>query len=294
MKLIVQPEAGAAPVLNGIKQARKSIDILIFRLDNEEVARALDVAVGRGVNVRALTAHTARGDEKRLRKLELQLLEAGVTVSRTADDLVRYHGKMMIVDGRILHVYGFNFTALDLNKSRSFGIITRNRKIVQEAIKLFEADFNRQPYYAACNRLIVSPENSRERLTKFISGAKRELLIYDPNLTDDAMLRLLMQREKAGVEIKVIGKVEDKWDLEGEKYPGKRLHVRAIVRDGTRAFIGSQSLRKLELERRREVGVVIHDRVVVRQLKRTFLRDWAETGAAKKAARKATKKKEAA
>jgi phosphatidylserine/phosphatidylglycerophosphate/cardiolipin synthase-like enzyme len=274
MKLIVQPEAGAAPVLNGIKQARKSIDILIFRLDNEEVARALDVAVGRGVNVRALTAHTARGDEKRLRKLELQLLEAGVTVSRTADDLVRYHGKMMIVDGRILHVYGFNFTALDLNKSRSFGIITRNRKIVQEAIKLFEADFNRQPYYAACNRLIVSPENSRERLTKFISGAKRELLIYDPNLTDDAMLRLLMQREKAGVEIKVIGKVEDKWDLEGEKYPGKRLHVRAIVRDGTRAFIGSQSLRKLELEGRREVGIIIRTASIVRKIQAIFEEDW--------------------
>jgi phosphatidylserine/phosphatidylglycerophosphate/cardiolipin synthase-like enzyme len=277
MKLIVQPEAGAAPVLNGIKQARKSIDILIFRLDNEEVARALDVAVGRGVNVRALTAHTARGDEKRLRKLELQLLEAGVTVSRTADDLVRYHGKMMIVDGRILHVYGFNFTALDLNKSRSFGIITRNRKIVQEAIKLFEADFNRQPYYAACNRLIVSPENSRERLTKFISGAKRELLIYDPNLTDDAMLRLLMQREKAGVEIKVIGKVEDKWDLEGEKYPGKRLHVRAIVRDGTRAFIGSQSLRKLELEGRREVGLIVKNAAVVRKITAVFEDDWKKS-----------------
>jgi cardiolipin synthase len=294
MKLIVQPEAGVAPVLSAIRAAKKSIDIFIFRLDNQEVARALDVAVARGVNVRALTAHTARGDEKQLRKLELQLLEAGVTVSRTADDLVRYHGKMMIVDGRLLHVYGFNFTSLDLNKSRSFGVATRNRKIVQEAIKLFEADFNRQPYYAACDRLIVSPENSRERLTKFISGAKRELLIYDPALTDDAMLRLLTQRAKAGVEIKVIGKVEDKWDLEGEKYPGKRLHVRAIVRDGTRAFIGSQSLRKLELERRREVGVLIHDLVAVGQLKRTFMRDWAETDAGKKEARKATKKKEAA
>jgi cardiolipin synthase A/B len=294
MKLIIQPEAGVPPVLNAIKRAKKSIDILIFRLDNQEIARALQIAVGRGVNVRALTAHTARGDEKRLRKLELQLLEGGVTVSRTADDLLRYHGKMMIVDGKILHVYGFNFTGLDLNKSRSFGVIARNRKIVQEAIKLFEADFNRQPYYAACDRLIVSPENARECLTKFISGAKRELLIYDPSLTDDAMLRLLTQRAKAGVAIKVIGKVEGKWDLEGEKFPGKRLHVRAIVRDGARAFVGSQSLRNLELEKRREVGVLIHDQAAVRQLKRIFMRDWAETDTGKKEARKATKKKEAA
>ena len=116
MKLIVQPDAGMPPIVTAIKQARKSIDILIFRLDRGEIARALCAAVGRGVVVRALTAHTNRGGEKSLRKLEMQLLDGGVTVSRTAADLVRYHGKMMIIDGRVLHVYGFNFTVLDIGK----------------------------------------------------------------------------------------------------------------------------------------------------------------------------------
>src|SRR5215470_262551 len=105
MKLIVQPDMGTAPVLTAIKQARKSIDILIFRLDRGDIARALGDAVARGVSVRALTAHTNRGGEKNLRKLEMQLLDSGVTVSRTADDLVRYHGKMMVLDGAILHLY---------------------------------------------------------------------------------------------------------------------------------------------------------------------------------------------
>ena len=130
MKLIVQPDAGIAPIVTAIKQAKKSIDILIFRLDRFEIARALAAAVARGVRVRALTAHTNRGGTKSLRKLEMSLLEAGVTVSRTADDLVRYHGKMMIVDSKILHVYGFNFTGLDIAKSRSFGVISKNRKLV--------------------------------------------------------------------------------------------------------------------------------------------------------------------
>ena len=135
----------------------KTIDILIFRLDRGDLARALEAAVARGVMVRALTAHTNRGGEKHLRKLELQLLEGGVTVSRTADDLVRYHGKMMIVDGRMLHVYGFNFTTLDIDKSRSFGVITRNRRLVQEALKLFEADFDRQPYTSSFNGSSSAP-----------------------------------------------------------------------------------------------------------------------------------------
>ena len=54
--------------------------------------------------VRALIAHTNRGGEKSLRKLELRLLDAGVTVARTADDLPRYHGKMMIVDDTLLRL----------------------------------------------------------------------------------------------------------------------------------------------------------------------------------------------
>src|SRR3982751_2439464 len=191
MKLIVQPDDGIAPIVTGIKQAKKTIDVLIFRLDRAEIAAALEQAVVRGVHVRALTAHQNRGGTKSLRKLELQLLEGGVTVSRTADDLVRYHGKMMIIDQRLLHVYGFNFTTLDIEKSRSFGVVTRNRRLVQEAMKLFAADFDRQAFTAGISRLVVSPENSRERLAEFLKGTKRQLLIYDPGLTDDAMLRII-------------------------------------------------------------------------------------------------------
>jgi cardiolipin synthase A/B len=289
MKLIVQPDSGIAPVVTAIKQARKSVDVLIFRLDRMEIARALEAAVARGVRVRALTAHQNRGGTKILRKLELDLLEAGVTVSRTADDLVRYHGKMMIVDSRILHVYGFNFTRLDMEKSRSFGIVTKNRKLVNEAMKLFEADFERHPYTAGYPRFVVSPENARERLYAFLKGARKQLLIYDPQLCDDAMLRIISDRIKAGVEVKIIGAVEAKWNISGEPFPGKRMHVRAMVCDGKRAFVGSQSLRRLELENRREVGVIVTDDAVVGQLKQFFELDWSKTETGRREAKKAAK-----
>src|SRR5206468_9700765 len=126
-------------------------------------------------------------------------------------DLVRYHGKMMIVDAKFLHVYGFNFTRLDIDKSRSFGVISRNRKLIAEAIKLFTADFDRLPYVAGYERFVVSPDNARERLARFIEGAKKRLLIYDPQATDDAMLRLVSDRSKAGVDVRILGRLETKW-----------------------------------------------------------------------------------
>ena len=198
MKLIIQPEAGIAPLVRAVKNAKKTIDIVIFRFDRVELEKALESAVGRGVNVRALIAHTNRGGEKVLRKLETRLLAAGVTVSRTADDLPRYHGKMMIVDN-VLYVLGFNYTKLDIDKSRSFGIVAKDPKLVKEATSLFEADSTRQPYACNYDRLVVSPESSRKLLKEFIEGAKKQLLIYDAKISDRAMLKALQARAKDGV-----------------------------------------------------------------------------------------------
>jgi phosphatidylserine/phosphatidylglycerophosphate/cardiolipin synthase-like enzyme len=197
---------------------------------------------------------------------------------------------MMIVDSTMLHVYGFNFTTLDMAKSRSFGVMTRNRKLVQEACKLFGADFDRQPYMPSNPRFVVSPENAREMLARFLRGARHDLRIYDPKVSDDAMLRILLELQKAGVTLKIIGKVEAKWRLDGQKYPGRRLHVRAIIRDGRQAFIGSQSLRRLELEKRREIGIIVDDLKTVRGLMKVFDEDWALTDAGRKEAKKAQKK----
>lgn len=276
MKLIIQPEDGIKPLVQAVRRAKKSIDIVIFRFDRSELEKALEAAVARGVSVRALIAHTNRGGEKSLRKLELKLLDAGVTVARTADDLPRYHGKMMIVDGA-LYVLGFNYTQLDLD-SRSFGVVTREPRLVKEAASLFEADSTRQSYTPSHDNLVVSPESSRELLSMFIKRAKKQLLIYDAKVSDRLMLRLLQARAKAGVEIRVFGKLmKDIPGADARKMPDLRLHVRAMIRDGSSAFVGSQSLRKLELDGRRELGVIITNALVAKKMQAVFEADWAQT-----------------
>ena len=285
-RLILLPEDGVVPVVAGIRSAKKSLDMPIFRLDHIEIDKAIKSAVKRGVVVRTLIAHTNGSGGKGLRKLELRLLATGATVSRTADDLVRYHNKFMVVDGRMLFVMGFNYTHIDIDKSRSFGVVTTNRRVVNEAIRLFEADFNRHPYEPSLKSFLVSPENSRKELAALLRGAKKQLLIYDVHITDNAMIRILKERAKAGVEIRMMGRLEKKdLDVDIEKFPG-RLHARIIIQDGRRAFLGSQSLRRLELDGRREVGVIITDPKVVRQLVSTFESDWSETDSGKKGAEK--------
>ena len=274
MKLIVQPGDGVDSLLKAIKKAKKSVEVVIFRFDRPEIQRALEEAVERGVFVHALIAFTNRGGEKHLRKLETEFLAAGITVARTAGDLVRYHGKMMIVDRKELFLLAFNFTHLDTDHSRSFGLVTRNPKLIQDAACLFESDTKRQSYPGGKSKLLVSPVNARKELAAFIKSAKKQLLIYDPKVSDRIMLRLMKERERAGVEIRVIGAVA------GNRLPSRelnrmRLHTRTIIKDGKTAFLGSMSLRQLELDARREIGVIFRDRSVISTISRIFEEDWS-------------------
>ena len=275
MKLIVQPEDGVAPLLAAVKKARKSVEIAIFRLDRSDFEAALRAAVSGGVKVTALVASVSRGGERSLRELEMRLLDAGIIVARSGADLIRHHGKIMVIDRSVLHLFSFNYTHLDIDHSRGFGIVTRNSKWVQEAAKLLECDSTRRPYTAGLDSFVVSPANSRRVLGNFLKRARRQLLIYDPKISDKAMIGILQNRAKAGVEIRIIGRVDARVSLSVGKLTRMRLHTRTIIRDRRQAFIGSQSLRPVELDSRREVGLIVHEPRVLKRLIDIFEADWA-------------------
>ena len=274
LKLLIQPDNGIKPLLEALKKAKKRIRILIFRFDRVEIEKALVAALARGVDVQALIAYTNQGEEKNLRRLEMRLLAQGITVTRTADDLVRYHGKMLIIDDKALFLLGFNFTHMDIDLSRSFGVAISKPSVVKEAVRLFECDAKRRPYTKAKDELVVSPVNARRRLTEFITATKKRLLIYEMKISDRDFLKLLNKKISDGVEVRVLTRASAKSASIPLRRLPSRLHLRAILRDGDSAFVGSQSLRKLELEARREIGVIFRDKKIVNQMEDVFEKDW--------------------
>jgi polyphosphate kinase len=277
MQVIIQPRDGIEPFLEGIRGAEESVEVILYRLDRLEIEQELVAAAVRGVSVHALVTYTNKEDLKEIRKMERRLAERGVKVTRTAEDLVRYHSKMMIIDRRTLYLLTFNFTFLDIHHSRSFGVITDKHSLIAEAVRLFEADVNGQSNRVEAEHFVISPVNSRRRLSEFILGAKKQLLIYDGKLTDSRMIKLLESQADAGVEIKVIGAMSrTALGVEVRAMPLLRLHAQAIIRDSREAFFGSQSLRKVELDQRREVGLITSDAGAVRSFKVIFEMDWGD------------------
>jgi phosphatidylserine/phosphatidylglycerophosphate/cardiolipin synthase-like enzyme len=229
------------------------------------------------VLVHVLLTHTNKEDLKEIKKLERRLAERGVSVTQTAEDLVRYHSKVMIIDRRRVYVLTFNFTFLDIHHSRSFGVITDDPTLVAEAAHLFEVDALQQPHELEIERFVISPINSRQKLTDYILGTEKQLLIYDGKLSDSQMIKHLESLVRRGVEVKVIGGMSKRVKgVKVQKLPELRLHTQMIIRDRQHVFFGIQSLRKVELDERREVGLIINDPEVVHDSFVLFQLDWGD------------------
>jgi hypothetical protein len=88
------------------------------------------------------------------------------------------------------------------------------------------------------------------------------------------MVSILSERAKAGVDVRIIGKMTRRGTGLNARRLAIRLHTRTIIRDGKTVFLGSQSLRELELDERREVGIIFREPKAVGAILRIFEEDW--------------------
>ncbi len=292
VSLIVQPGDSFFPIVDAIDSATLSIKMTIFRMDDPIVVDALKNAVGRKINVQIIVATDSKGWVKKNRKLAEDLTRLGISVKAiksTDDQIKRFHYKMMTVDNRLSFVLTFNPTRKNLHYARDFGVLIRDERITTELNRLFDADWRRDMFLPGDFPLVISPFNSRAKLTNLIQSARRTIRILDAKLKDDAIIALLKKKAAEGCDVKIIGKDLD-YGSEPDHFRVRqlgrfKLHAKCIIIDGERFFIGSQNLRPVSLDQRREVGIIIEDSVIAHRIERVFDEDWAN--AADKEARQA-------
>jgi hypothetical protein len=106
-------------------------------------------------------------------------------------------------------------------------------------------------------RLVIGPENARERLNALLADARHSIDIVDPKLTDPATRELLAERAAAGVRVTCHA---------GDRVGSLDAHGKLIVVDGRTAVIGSLSLSPIHLAFRRELSVISTDPGVLMSL----------------------------
>jgi cardiolipin synthase len=257
-RIAITPAERRAAVIDVIGAARSRLLLSLFRCDDFEVLDALADALRRGVRVEVLMTDRAKGGRKGRDQLETVLGDAGATLHRYGDPVVKYHAKYIIADTCAL-VASANWTHKCMEQTCDFALVTTDLGVVRALTAVFAADCAREALASDLlhERVITGPENARERLTALLGGARRSIEIVDPKLTDPAMRQLLAERRRAGVRVVC---------HEGDRVGSLTAHGKLIVVDDRVAVIGSLSLSAIHLAFRRELALTTTDCGVIESL----------------------------
>lgn len=291
--MIVQPDDGLAPVVGLIDAARSSLRVKQFTLTDSALMSTLIRAHNRGVDVRImLNPHRSSGDRANDESFKA-LKRAGLKIEWTNPAFAVTHEKSLVVDDSRALISTFNFATKYFTETRDYGIVTTVPEQVGEVIAGFEADWRRKPFEPdAESGLLWSSNNARHIMAWFIDTAAAELFIQHPKFVDATIVERIAAARKRGVKVHLLcgGKhgISD-WDildtfaslrlLEGfgvkvRRQKHLKLHAKLLIADRACALLGSMNIDRSAFDLRRELGIVVRDPRVMKDLTEVFERDW--------------------
>jgi phosphatidylserine/phosphatidylglycerophosphate/cardiolipin synthase-like enzyme len=299
LQIFVEPAAGETPVLHAIETAERSVWVEVYLLTDRNVINALEDAAQRGVQVRVLLELNPYGAGTVSPQETLQELQVAGVQTEGADSAYHYtHEKAIIVDGATLLILTANLTKSALGGSsyadnREYGIVDSTAADVQEAVSIFQADWQRTTPTLNDPNLVVSPVNARARILAFIAGARATLLVEDEEMVDQQSEDALIAAAQRGVKVEVVLPVPSGSSgadsdvsrlLQGGVHvryiSNVYMHAKMMVADGHMAFVGSENFSATSLDENRELGILIADQTVIATLTQTFQQDWSNAQAA--------------
>ncbi len=299
LSLIVEPDDGIAPVLGPIRGASRSIDLVIYELDDPGIEEALADAAARGVAVRVILSAGYDGASSTMNADAYDFLRAhGVAVRWSPGYFSLTHEKALMIDGVRAIIMTFNLVAKYYATGRDFGIGDDDPRDVSAIERTFAADWSvsgggREGNNGAQGDDLLWSPGAEEALLDLIRGARRSLAVYNEEMADGAVTKALIDAALRGVSVEVVmtGSSQWKWAFAELATAGAQvrvfaddpsaplyIHAKAIVADagmpGARAFVGSENFSTASLYDNRELGIVTIDRGVVAGVARTFAADW--------------------
>lgn len=286
--VFVLPDDGAKPFLEELDAARESIRLYLYLLSDNETIDGLIRAHRRGVDVRVMLEQNPYGGAQTEREVFDALSAAGIDVRWGSVDFRFTHIKTMVLDDRVAMIMTLNMTETAFESNREFAVITTNPLEVDDAITIFESDWDRAPDPAP-GPLVVSPSTSRSDLLDVIASAQRRLDVYAEFITDGEIVDALIDADSRGVEVRLVmseSGEESLWD----EAPGVLvrngvdvrivnrvyIHAKALIVDDGLVWTGSQNFTSTSLDMNRELGIIVTDPETVARFKAAFGDDFAE------------------
>ena len=141
-----------------------------------------------------------------------------------------------------------------------------------------------QPADLSCTRLIVSPNNARQRLIELVDSATRTLEVEVMYLSETGVRDAIGAAKQRGVEVRVIlGDRQDEADPVLAQPRDRRevpdtfsLHAKLLIADGV-VFVGSENLSLTALTKNRELGALVFEPAAAAVVTTQFETDWVSS-----------------
>lgn len=290
LSLITEPSTGAAPVLAAIQGATRSVDLVIYQLEDAQIEQALAADAARGVAVRVLLNGGYYAKKEKRNDPAYNFLQShGVPVHFTPTHFALTHQKTLVVDGSEAFIMTFNLVPKYYATGRDFAVVDTDPSDVSAIEDAFDADWRGEEITAKQGSALVWSPGSEAQMLALINTASSTLDIYNEEMADTAVTAALVAAAKRGVLVRVDMTYATNWKkaFQALTMAGARvrtfastskilyIHAKMIVKDGTVAFLGSENFSPGSLLYNRELGIIISAPNIISSLQKTFESDWS-------------------
>jgi phosphatidylserine/phosphatidylglycerophosphate/cardiolipin synthase-like enzyme len=291
--LFVLPDDTAAPILQAIAAARRSLRIKMFAFTDESLMHAVVAARQRKIKVQVMLNPARRSGEHDNDAVRKTLDRAGVDVKDASPAFDLTHEKSMVVDDETAFVQSLNWTTKNLTATRDYCVVTTRPQDVSEIVECFEADWHRQTFAPrAHSHLVWCPGPGRDRICQFIDGARQHLTILNERYQDLIVIERIVRAKQRGVKVHVLApaphtlkrdklvegvgglRIMDDVGVKVHRLRHLKLHGKLLYADEAAAVIGSINFANGSLDGRRELAIEVRDTPVIDRIDAVVRHDW--------------------
>lgn len=274
LRVITEPDQGLGPIYQLIRGAVHSVDLEIYELVDPQAESILAADAARGVKVEVILDRSY--EQKRNQPAFTYLSDHKVSVRWAPARYDLTHEKALIIDGRQLVIMTLNMVAEDYSNTRDFAVVDAQRADVSAAQAVFDADWSDQAVTAPAGADLVWSPGSESTLVSLIGSARHSVAVENEEMSDAYVVRALVAAARRHVQVRLCMTYDTAWKSSFDELTDAGvqvrtysesaplyIHAKAIVVDGSRAFVGSENFSVASLLYNRELGLLTSSPSVV-------------------------------
>jgi phosphatidylserine/phosphatidylglycerophosphate/cardiolipin synthase-like enzyme len=284
LEVFAQPDCGVEPFVETLGRATKTIDFMVYQMGTGHILDTIIAKAQVGVKVRAILDLAQKPVNEKYKE-KMEAASPNITVIWSDPKFAFMHAKFMVVDGTEAIVGTGNYYEKLMLQERNYATRVKDPADLASLNAIFEADFNRQTPDLSCTRLLVAPVNARQRLLDLINSATKSITVESMQFQDAEIRAAIVAKKNKGIDVRII-LAEASWitantgaatylqsnGIAPKSYP--HAHVKNIVVDGNKAYVGSINLSTNSMNKNREVGLIVTEQNNVDLIVSTFEHDW--------------------